>query len=71
MLRLNNIDPAAAAPASQLSLKALWSAVFPYFAKGRDAPASLQAELVLPSEELHHALRSLGKRPAALVGHRH
>jgi hypothetical protein len=60
-LRLNNIDPEASPFELGDTTRALWSALFPYFAKGRDAPETLQAEIVLPSEVLHQALLSLGE----------
>lgn len=66
LLRLNNIDPEA--PPFELAdtTRALWSALFPYFAKGREAPETLQAEIVLPSEVLHQALLALGESALSL-----
>lgn len=61
MLRLNKIDHNAPSASPAEFAKALWSAVFPYFAHGRDAPKNLLAELILPSAELHAALMSLGE----------
>lgn len=59
-LRIANVDPEAPPfPVGQTTI-ALLHAAFPFFALGRDAPATLRAELVLPSEVLHHALLNLG-----------
>ncbi|GAA5963161.1 hypothetical protein JCM3765_003630 [Sporobolomyces pararoseus] len=59
-LRLNSLDPTAP-PYDQSSVnQALWNALFKYFARGKDVPNKLQVEPVLPNEQLHQALNSLG-----------
>ncbi|KAK4056344.1 hypothetical protein OIO90_002487 [Microbotryomycetes sp. JL221] len=59
LLRLNTIDSAATFESADAE-RALWSALFPYFARGQDAPASLDVECVLPSSTLHEALLRTG-----------
>jgi hypothetical protein len=61
LLRLTNIDPEAPPFDLADTTRALWNSVFAYVAKGRDAPSTLKAELVLPCEVLHSALLSLGE----------
>ncbi|KAK4051524.1 hypothetical protein OIV83_002664 [Microbotryomycetes sp. JL201] len=62
LLRLNTIDSAASFEPSDAQ-RALWSALWPYFARGQDAPAELVVEPVLPSQTLHDALVGIASTP--------
>ncbi|BGP58390.1 hypothetical protein JCM8202v2_006059 [Rhodotorula sphaerocarpa] len=59
-LRLNQLDPQAPPYDVPSTTQALWNALFKYFARGRDAPAQLDVEPVLPAEVLDSALLALG-----------
>ncbi|GAA6025316.1 hypothetical protein JCM10207_006242 [Rhodosporidiobolus poonsookiae] len=59
-LRLNKLDPDAPPYDVPTTTQALWNALFKYFARGRDAPAELNVEPVLPSDALDAALVQLG-----------
>ncbi|GAA6042400.1 hypothetical protein JCM8097_004498 [Rhodosporidiobolus ruineniae] len=59
-LRLNKLDPAAPPYDVPSTTQALWNALFKYFAKGKDTPAQLTVETVLPSDALDAALLQLG-----------
>lgn len=60
-LRLNQLDPQAPPYDVPSTTQALWNALFKYFARGRDAPAQLDVEPVLPAEALDSALLALGE----------
>lgn len=60
-LRLNQLDPQAPPYDVPSTTQALWNALFKYFARGRDAPAQLDVEPVLPAEVLDSALLALGE----------
>ena len=60
-LRLNQLDPQAPPYDVPSTTQALWNALFKYFARGRDAPAQLEVEPVLPAEALDSALLALGE----------
>ncbi|GAA5913250.1 hypothetical protein JCM8208_003247 [Rhodotorula glutinis] len=59
-LRLNQLDPTAPPYDVPSTTQALWNALFKYFARGKDTPATLEVEPVLPSEALDSALLELG-----------
>ncbi|KAM0789845.1 hypothetical protein ACM66B_006692 [Microbotryomycetes sp. NB124-2] len=62
LLRLNTIDSTASFELADAQ-RALWSALWPYFARGQEAPAEMVVEPVLPSQILHDALVGLASSP--------
>ena len=57
---MNQLDPTAPPYDVPSTTQALWNALFKYFARGKDTPATLEVEPVLPSEALDSALLELG-----------
>lgn len=57
---MQDLDPGALIDHG-MAQRAVWNAVFPFLEAGRDSPAELVVNLVLPSNVMHDALLALGQ----------